>query len=1468
MSKRRTTPLRKRLSVLGLILVLTCSLLPAIPPAYATAAENETLSFQRDATNKPIFDGVSEHLDAFVNLILSDMSNEDLVYYADQKSAGKARTIAAGYQLPGTAAGGVDRVMGVSTDLPSMLGLGQSWNKDLVNKVGTIIGDERRGEVDATDPNTLMFSAVSDLRTNPLSGRYEEGYAEDPVLAGTMVNAMAEGITGYGEEGNEDGFWLKAQLGTKHYTNYIAQWFRQSGQFYASARALNEYQNKSFLEPLQAGLVQSLMTTYGRTNGVPNHISPNIIRASNANPYSMMPVGDFIFADRNMTAGFNNGYQNYTDADGAAALLLLSGNHANTSGSSQASISNAVNNGTFGVTRIELENSVRGQIEMWVRSGHFNEKNADGSPVMYPFTDLAKDHTPQNYTKTESQAVALDAARESVVLLKNDGVLPLSKSSKLAVTGLLADTRFKATYSVGKTPALPNAGLSPLGAIREVIGSNQVTYGTGAPVIAFESVANHKTVTGVTYTEGAQLRTSFTAPTALTVTDNVYSTVTANVYAYQSGGKLYTTSQAFEAYDWGQQAYSYLSLANGKWIKDVTNGSNRTVQNTDATKLNLVENPFSNVSDASTMPGRFRNEVNPDGTVSLIAGSYSESFTGGFETVYYTGGRLVTVNNSDGLDLSATTLTNKATAAIRSDNQKFNEITLKEAGADAQVWAANNDYAVVVVGTAARHSAGEGADRSDLNLGDDQYRIVSKVAESFPKKTIVIVKANAPVNMEEIQSNGNVAAILYQPYAGQYDSKALAEVLFGDYAPSGRLSSTWYAGMESFPKLDKYSLPEGMSTSVADIDPRFTVDMSNGDPMDSKMTYMYTDADVTYPFGYGLSYSSFSYDNLNVPVSASGSEPFEVTVNVTNTGNVDTAEVIQLYIKNNTSAYGEHTPKKQLVSYEKVEIAAGKTKTVRLTVDPADFRVWNVNSNDYVAESGLYSLSAGESSQNLPLQAELSYTGGSIAALNASTPVNVFDHAFASSEMVYREVSKLRTAEGLKAKLSENGYYGVMSKGNGSWVALNQVDLTGATGVTLRGASINPASVIELRADSPTGKRLAVMTFEQTEPETRDVPGSSFKVIELGYKVITEELLAASSGTHDLYLVFKNADMRVDSIQLVGATPEVVKPSATGQINKVALTWPAATGAVSYNLYLKNADTYTPVTENVTWNADGLGATVSGLADHTAYTFAVTAVNNYGESAYADVNATTEQAGGGETPPTPTPTPVPTPAPTSEPSSGQPAGTATATPVTTGQAVATATAIPSPTGAPSPTTAAFQDVGSKYDWAKEAINALSAAGIIQGTSKTSFEPAKPVTRADFVLLLVRAFNLSSDTQGKFADVKDNTYYAEALGIAKGLGITNGDARGNFNPKADISRQDMMVLIMRTLKVMGKSDFAGTAGDLAAFKDASQVKDYAINDVAALVKAGIVKGDGQSLNPKGRASRAEAAVILYRIYQLQ
>ncbi|WP_336775860.1 endo-1,4-beta-xylanase [Paenibacillus sp. MMO-58] len=175
---------------------------------------------------------------------------------------------------------------------------------------------------------------------------------------------------------------------------------------------------------------------------------------------------------------------------------------------------------------------------------------------------------------------------------------------------------------------------------------------------------------------------------------------------------------------------------------------------------------------------------------------------------------------------------------------------------------------------------------------------------------------------------------------------------------------------------------------------------------------------------------------------------------------------------------------------------------------------------------------------------------------------------------------------------------------------------------------------------------------------------------------------------------------------------------------------------------------------------------------------------------------------------------------------------------------------------------------AKVPWAKEAIDAMASRGVINGTGENTFSPASSIKRADFIALLVRALELQgtvTTNNAMFSDVPANAYYYNELAVAKQLGIATGFEDNTFKPDSSISRQDMMVLTTRALAVLGKQLPAG--GSLNAFSDAASVAGYAQDSVAALVKAGVVQGSGSKLAPQDQLTRAEAAVILYRIWKL-
>ncbi len=169
-----------------------------------------------------------------------------------------------------------------------------------------------------------------------------------------------------------------------------------------------------------------------------------------------------------------------------------------------------------------------------------------------------------------------------------------------------------------------------------------------------------------------------------------------------------------------------------------------------------------------------------------------------------------------------------------------------------------------------------------------------------------------------------------------------------------------------------------------------------------------------------------------------------------------------------------------------------------------------------------------------------------------------------------------------------------------------------------------------------------------------------------------------------------------------------------------------------------------------------------------------------------------------------------------------------------------------------------------YPWARTQIAYLDEKDIINKATPRSFEPGRNITRGELAYSLVRALGLTSDSTETFDDVSADAFYAKEIAIGKALGILQGVGDNKFNPEAEISRQDLMVIVARGMKIAkGMAD--GNEADLSAFTDKTAVADYALLDIAAMVREKIVQGNADgTLNPVGNTTRAEAACILYRV----
>jgi len=168
-----------------------------------------------------------------------------------------------------------------------------------------------------------------------------------------------------------------------------------------------------------------------------------------------------------------------------------------------------------------------------------------------------------------------------------------------------------------------------------------------------------------------------------------------------------------------------------------------------------------------------------------------------------------------------------------------------------------------------------------------------------------------------------------------------------------------------------------------------------------------------------------------------------------------------------------------------------------------------------------------------------------------------------------------------------------------------------------------------------------------------------------------------------------------------------------------------------------------------------------------------------------------------------------------------------------------------------------------YSWAKTQIDNIYKSGIVNLIGLRRFSPSEKITRADFAYFLIRTLGLTSAATDNFADVNTNSYFANEIAIGKALGILKGTGGESFSPYAEISRQDMMVICARGMRAVKELSAGNT--NIEGFTDFASIADYAVADIAAMVKSNMIKGNADgTINPLGNATRAEAAVIMSRI----
>ncbi|TDO66468.1 beta-glucosidase [Kribbella sp. VKM Ac-2571] len=894
--------------------------------------------------------------------------------------------------------------LGKATVFPQAVGLGSTWDPNLIKRVGSAVGDEARAfnKLDPAKNGLNLWAPVVNQLRDPRWGRNEEGYAEDPLLTSEIATAYGRGLEG------DDPRYLKTAPTLKHFASYNVETDRARVSASVRPRVLHEYEYKAFQPALTAGAATGVMASYNLLNGRPTHVSPELgetVRSWSAD--DLMIVGDA------SGAGNVSGLQQYypTAAEGAAAAIKagldsFTENDIN-GGPTVAAVKEALAKGLL--TEADIDKPVEHLLSIRFRLGEFDPAGRN------PYEKIG----PDSIDSPAHRELAREAARKQLVLLENKHqTLPLdaAKTKDVAVIGPLADTVYEDWYS-GTMPYR----ITPRAGIAERLGAGStVTATEGVDRIALRSIATGKYVTAPAGAGGGAL----TADAA-----------TAGA------------AQSLDVFDWGGGTLALRSAANGKYVSRSGNG---LVNDQDKPNGWFVQQQF--------------------GLEKLANGNYVLRYRGNEVKEPWNGPNQYIVLQADGkLAIGAAT---QDTAA-----QFAREILVS--GTAAAVEAAKKaDTAVVVVGSTPFINGREDDDRQDTALAAGQQAIVKAVTAANPR-TVVVLESSYPLTGDWSQAQG----VLWTSHAGQETGHALADVLFGDYSPSGRLPQTWY-------RTDK-ELPDPLDFDV----------------IKAGWTYQYHRATPLYPFGHGLTYGTFRYSGLRVdsPVVAANGR-LKVSVDVTNTSRTASEEVVQLYTAQRTSRVAQ--PVKTLRGFERLAFAPGQRRTVSFDVKASDLAFWDVTRNKWVVESAVQDVQVGSSSADIRARTTVAVRGEVIPPRDLSRRTAAAD---------FDDYSGIELIDAAKVRGDAVG-----KTSAGDWISFQDVQL--GSGATRLEAAVSRASEgtgkVEIRLGSPAGPLAGTLTV----PVTGDRYTWVATTAQLNPRL--------TRGVRDVYLVFTGAGTNIRDLAI------------------------------------------------------------------------------------------------------------------------------------------------------------------------------------------------------------------------------------------------------------------------------------------------------------------------------------------------
>ncbi len=754
-----------------------------------------------------------------------------------------------------------------STVFPQAIGFGSMFDPELLEVIADAISDESRA-VHHHGRGTFVSEELFDGRYNglltfwspdlnvcrdPRWGRTGETYGEDPYLAGKNGASFVRGIQGKHPK------YLKAVSTPKHFTGNNEEHNRFSCNAVMSEKSLREYYLKPFRIAVEEGHPEAVMAAYNAINGLPCHENHRLLTDILRGEWGF---DGYVVSDCSAIARMWDSHHRYDQPEDAASAAMNAGVDLECGSFSPYEhfyyefLEKQIADGK--TTEERITQACTRVLTARFKLGQF-DPDEDNPFSKIPITVVGCE---------KHKNLAYVSATESIVLLKNNGILPLDNTKKVAVVGNNADICQFGDYS-GKPY---NEPVSPLAGLKKTAGDKiKFVEWTWHPKDSYEVIKDKFLMT-----EDGQpgLKGEYFGNTAFL-------------------GKYNVRTDAAIDFAWrNQMPDSYVTTPQYaiRWTGFVC---------PDKSGVYMFKLTYSGNAPCE-LP-----EITIDGR--KLGTQFAITFEGGKKYPVVVEYRKADENPSVKLEWSMPDDANADPFAAECEAAK------------------NADVTVAVVGLGTNYEC-EGRDKDTLNLPPEQEELLRRLFE-VSKNVITVLVNGSPVTVPEIHDGS--AAVIEAWYPGEQGGRALADILYGNVVPSGRLCATFPFTVDDLPAFDDYEMSHGR-------------------------TYMYSRKKPLYPFGFGLSYNEYKYSNISIKASENG---FTASVDVTNLGSRTGDEVVQVYLD---SAGMESQPFFRLVRFKRTKLAAGETKTVSFELNKDCFVLYNDEGKEFDAK-GIFKLYIGGS---------------------------------------------------------------------------------------------------------------------------------------------------------------------------------------------------------------------------------------------------------------------------------------------------------------------------------------------------------------------------------------------------------------------------------------------------------------------------------------------------------------------------